>query len=91
MYRLGLEAILGFQKTGDQLRLSPVIPPEWDGYSIDYRFGTSTYHIRVNNPRHAASGVKAISLDGKLVEGNAIPLTDDGNEHQVEVTMGGIQ
>ncbi|MHB9031975.1 MAG: GH36-type glycosyl hydrolase domain-containing protein, partial [Anaerolineae bacterium] len=37
MYRLGLEAILGFSKRGNNLRIEPVIPPEWDGYEINYR------------------------------------------------------
>jgi cyclic beta-1,2-glucan synthetase len=88
MYRLGLEAILGFQKTGDRLRMNPVIPPEWDGFTIDYRFGKAVYHIQISNPQHLASGIKEIAFDKKLIEGDGIPLTDDGNEHQISVVMG---
>ncbi len=88
MYRLGLEAVLGFQKRGNCLRLNPAIPPEWDGYTIDYRFGAAMYHIQVENPQHAASGVAQITLDGRTVLGDTIPLEDDQGEHQVRVVLG---
>ena len=32
MYRLGMEAILGFKIMGETLHIDPVIPPEWDGF-----------------------------------------------------------
>ena len=88
MYRLGLEAILGFRKIGDTLQIDPVIPPGWDGFEIRYRFGESVYLIQVNNPQHAAHHVRNILLDGRLLENGSIPLVDDHNEHRVVVTMG---
>ena len=71
---------------GNTLRIDPVIPPDWDGFEITYRFGQATYQIKVINPRHVASGVRGMTLDGKLVE--EIRMEDDGQEHQVEVVMG---
>jgi len=88
MYRLGLEAILGFRKIGNTLSINPVIPPAWDGFEIRYRFGESIYLIKVVNPGHTASGVRQIQMDGQLVEKGLILLVDDRREHQVEVTMG---
>ncbi|MBA3075048.1 MAG: hypothetical protein FP831_15700, partial [Anaerolineae bacterium] len=88
MYRLGMEGILGFRKVGNTLVMDPVIPPEWDGFEIKYKFGVTLYLIQINNPTHVARGVQRIELDGQPLEGFSIPLTDDGLEHQVIVSMG---
>ena len=88
MYRLGLTALLGFKKTGNTLRIDPVIPPTWDGFEITYQFGATSYQIKVNNPTHVAHSVQSVKLDGKILDPKAIPLVNDGQEHTVEVTMG---
>lgn len=88
MYRLGLEAILGFQKIGNSLNINPVIPPEWDGFEIRYNFGDSVYQIKVVNPQHVAHNVVRVTLDGNLLDEKTIPLLNDQISHTVEVTMG---
>ena len=88
MYNLGLTAILGFRKTGNILRIEPVIPPTWDGFEILYKFGTTSYQIKVFNPRHLAHNVQVVKLNGKILDNTAIPLVDDGQEYSVEVIMG---
>lgn len=88
LYRLGLEGILGFQRNGNRLQIQPVIPPEWDGYEIHYRYGETIYHIRVQNPFHVRSGVKETWLDGASLPEAVIPLVNNGGEHQVQVVMG---
>ncbi len=90
MYRLGIEAILGFHKLGNTLQINPVISPEWDGFEIRYQFGESVYMIEVRNPEHVASHVREILLDGLVMENGAIHLVDDHQEHKVEVTMGKV-
>ena len=88
MYRFGLMALLGFKKTGDTLHIDPVIPPTWDGFEITYQFGATSYQIKVNNPTHIAHTVQLVKLDGKILDPQAIPLVNDGQEHTVEVMMG---
>jgi cyclic beta-1,2-glucan synthetase len=88
MYRLGLTAILGFQKVGNFLRIDPVIPPSWDRFEINYQFKTASFQIHVINPAHVGTHVQHVQLDGKILGDNAIPLVDDGLNHIVEVTMG---
>lgn len=88
MYRLGVEAILGFKKIGESLHIEPVIPPAWDGFEIRYRFGESMYLIQVDNPDHVASHVEQIQVDGHVLNDRLIPLIDDRQEHRVVVTMG---
>jgi cyclic beta-1,2-glucan synthetase len=88
MYRLGIEAILGFKKKGNSLFIEPVIPPEWDGFEIRYEFGASVYLIQVRNPDHVSHSVIRISMDGALLSSSAIPLVDDREQHIVEIIIG---
>ena len=88
MYRLGLEAILGFRRIGNTLHIDPVIPPTWDGFEIRYRYGETVYFIQVHNPEHVTSQVQKILLDGKQVNEKFIPLINDKEQHQADVTLG---
>lgn len=88
MYRTGLESILGFQKNGDTLVMEPCIPAKWQRYAIQYRYMDTRYAIIVQNPDGICRGVREVRLDGQLVPGNAIPLLNDGQTHEVEVLLG---
>ncbi len=88
MYRLGIEAILGLCRHGDALDVEPCIPPAWEGFEVDYRFGTSCYTIEVHNPDHIARGVAAVTVDGRPQPSRRVPLRDDGRDHAVTVIMG---
>jgi len=87
LYRVGLEAILGFVKRGDSIRINPCIPRDWKELTIDYTHGSASYAISVQNPDGVQRGVKSITVDGVAVE-NGIPLADDGKRHEVIVTLG---
>ena len=88
MYRLGVEELLGFHKTGNSFRIDPTIPPTWDGFEMAYQFGTARYQIKVTNPDHVAQHVKTVKLDGSIVDDQVIALVDDGKPHTVEVLLG---
>jgi cyclic beta-1,2-glucan synthetase len=88
MYRLGLEGFLGLRRTGSTLRIDPAIPKDWPEYRITYRFGQSTYRIRVSNPAGVSRGVRQILLDGQILMLGEIQLKDDGALHEVEVELG---
>jgi cyclic beta-1,2-glucan synthetase len=88
MYRLGLEAILGIRRVGQALQINPCIPKRWSSYQVTYRDGETTFQIRVENPSGVNRGVKQVTLDGKVLTGNEIPLLGDGRQHQVQVLMG---
>lgn len=85
MYRIGLESILGFTKRGNTLSVNPSVPSSWGEYSIDYRFGSSLYSIRVVSPSSFATFGVAVEIDGIETEGTDIPLEDDGRSHLVLV------
>jgi cellobiose phosphorylase len=88
MYRLGLEAILGIRREGQTLQINPCIPKSWASYQVTYREGKTTFQIRVDNASGVNRGVRQVTLDGKVLPGNEIPLLRDGNQHQAHVLMG---
>ena len=90
MYRVGLEAILGFRKEEDVLYIDPAVPADWPEYTIDYRHGTSSYAITVLEPAEIDPDTADVRIDGVLVEGKGIPLVDDGEPHRVVVQPGGL-
>lgn len=87
MYRLGIEMLLGLQRTGEQLQIKPHIPKDWDEYQINYRFGKTLYHIRVQNQQEAKRTKDKVSMDGKVLKDGVIPLADDGETHEVVVEI----
>jgi cyclic beta-1,2-glucan synthetase len=89
LYRAGIESILGFRVRGTSLLIDPCIPRNWPGYSMEFRYHSSTYKITVENPSGVARGVALTELDGKLLAGSAtIHLMDDGVVHQLRIVLG---
>jgi cyclic beta-1,2-glucan synthetase len=89
LYRTGLEWILGFRLRGMILSIDPCIPRNWPGYSIDFRYHSAIYKIKVENPSNVARGVALTELDGKLLPGSAsIPLADDAAVHNIRIVLG---
>ena len=85
MYRVGLEAILGFRKSGDRLTIRPSAPASWPSYTITYRHGRSIYEILVLNPGRLGDADVELEIDGHPVDGDTIALVDDGTRHVVRV------
>ncbi|MEO8294085.1 MAG: glucoamylase family protein [Gemmatimonadota bacterium] len=83
MYRVGVEAILGFTKRGDTLEIRPCVPASWPEYRIDYRFGGTVYSIRVLEPGRIKDGLVQVMVDGAIVQGSVLPLADSGGRHEV--------
>ena len=79
--------ILGIAADFDGLKIDPSIPHEWDGMKATRQFRGATYNITVKNPNHVCKGVKSMTVDGKAVDGNVIPVCG-GGVHEVEVVLG---
>jgi cyclic beta-1,2-glucan synthetase len=89
LYRVGLEAILGFRLQGMALSIDPCVPRNWSNFSIAFRYHSATYKIKVENPSSVTRGIALTRVDGKLSPGKAIiSLADDGAEHEILVVMG---
>ncbi len=79
--------ILGIKPAYNGLEVNPCIPAGWKGFSVKRKFRGATYNIEVKNSG-VNKGVKAITVDGKAVEGCIIPDMKDGKEHNVVVELG---
>ncbi|MBC7765438.1 MAG: glycosyl transferase [Hyphomonadaceae bacterium] len=84
-YTVGIQLLLGFQKRGQTLHINPLIPAEWEKYSLTYHHEGTIYDITIENPHGVSSGVEMIRLDGQVV--TEIPLVQDGKVHVVVVTL----
>jgi cellobiose phosphorylase len=88
LYRVAIEAILGFHLHGDELSFAPCIPPRWPGFEISYRHRSATYRVIVDNAAGTGSGVKAVEMDGERMPAGIVPLSDDARTHTVRVQLG---
>ncbi|HEY2713219.1 MAG TPA: glucoamylase family protein [Chthoniobacterales bacterium] len=88
IYRVWLEEVLGFQRRGDAFTINPVIPKEWSGFKMRYRYQRTEYYITVENPNHCSHGVTLVELDGVTMPSKTIALLNDADSHQVRIVMG---
>jgi cyclic beta-1,2-glucan synthetase len=87
-YRVWLEEVLGFQRRDDTLTMNPVIPKDWPGFRLRYRFKNTTYHISVENHDQCSRGVVVTEVDGVSAANHIVKLCDDGMSHEVRVVLG---
>lgn len=86
-YVAATQYILGLRPEIGGLRIDPCVPSDWDGFSAVRTFRGATYKITVTKPRGLCKGVKSVTVDGKPVEGNLVPVMAAG-EYTVAVVMG---
>jgi cyclic beta-1,2-glucan synthetase len=79
---------LGFQRRGDKLTINPVIPKDWRGFRLQYRYQNTLYRIAVENPDHRSRGVTLVEVDGVTVADKMVTLRDDALPHEVRVVLG---
>ena len=89
MYVAATEWILGVRREFEGLRIDPCIPKKWKQAMIRRPFRGAVYEITIKNPNGVSSGVKQISVDGKLQTPTLVRPHQDGKIHQVEVILGG--
>ena len=82
------QAILGVQPTLDGLSVDPCIPSAWKEYTIHRKYRGADYDITVKNPNAVQKGVASVTVDGRPITGNVLPIAPKGAKVTVEVTMG---
>ncbi|RJP60977.1 MAG: hypothetical protein C4541_02980 [Candidatus Auribacter fodinae] len=88
MFIAATEWILGARRDFKGLLIDPCLPKEWKECSIKRPFRGAIYEIEIKNPEGVNKGVKSVTVDGKLIEGNLIKPHGDGKVHKVSVVMG---
>jgi cellobiose phosphorylase len=86
MYRLIVESLLGLRLEVDRLSFAPLLPADWEGFTVHYRYRETLYHIAVLS-RQVADGATSVTVDGALQQDKTITLVDDHQEHAVEVRI----
>jgi cellobiose phosphorylase len=80
--------ILGIQPEYSGLRIDPCIPSDWKEIKITRRFRKKNLNITIKNTGGAQKGIKKITINGKEIEGNLIPLALILDNNEVLVQMG---
>ncbi len=88
LWQLGVTSILGLARHGPTFAVDPCIPAEWPHCTLHWKSGRTRYRIAIENPLRRCRGVASATLDGAAVDARAIPWTDDGGDHVVEVVLG---
>ncbi len=70
--------ILGIRPTYNGLRIEPVIPAEWQGFTATRSYRGVRYEIQVLREGQG-NGVR-LEVDGRAVEGTVVPLPAEGTE-----------
>jgi cellobiose phosphorylase len=76
-------AVLGIQPDYDGLRINPCIPSHWEGFTVTRIFRGATYRIEVKNPHARQKGITKLTVDGREIAGNLIPVVPRGETVQV--------
>ncbi len=77
--------ILGIRPTFDGLAIEPCLPTAWNGFKMTRHFRGAIYSIEVE--KSGPSGAIAISVDGKPILGNVLPIAPAGSHVNVHVLI----
>ncbi len=80
--------ILGIRPELDGLRVDPVLPSAWSGFTAARCFRGATYEITVRNPDHVGGRVACLLVDGRQDQGTLVPLARPGATVHVEAIIG---
>jgi len=80
--------ILGIRPDFDGLMIDPCIPASTKKLKITRTFRNAQYNIIIKNPNGVEKGISALSVDGKLIDGNIIPYVEGKQFYDVVAFMG---
>ncbi|MBN2047339.1 MAG: glycosyl transferase, partial [Anaerolineaceae bacterium] len=79
--------ILGIRPAHTGLRIEPILPDDWTGFSAVRQFRGARYHIQVERVGHGNN--LSIFVDGRSIEGTIVPLPQsDQKTFHVQVLLG---
>jgi cellobiose phosphorylase len=73
--------ILGIRPTHEGLCIAPVIPGDWAGFAVTRVFRGVSYRISVK--RVGEGNEASLTVDGRQIGGNVVPLPPEGIEEVV--------
>ena len=82
-----VEGILGLRPTQEGIEISPAIPAEWDGFTMEKKFRGKTLHITVDNSAHREGNPRKLILNGEEREAALIPAGELKEENNITIIM----
>jgi cellobiose phosphorylase len=79
--------ILGVRPELDGLRIDPVLPKSWRGFTARRRWRGALYEIVVHQDEGATGRIRRLVVDGTEVEGNLVPPARAGSVVKIEATF----
>ncbi|MBC7959049.1 MAG: glycosyl transferase, partial [Vallitaleaceae bacterium] len=87
MFRVVLDYMLGIKADYDGLTINPCIPSHWDKFQVLRPYRGAIYKIYVENVSKVEKGNISITVDGKEISGNKVPVFTDGKTHEIFVKI----
>jgi cellobiose phosphorylase len=81
--------ILGVRPEYAGLRIDPVLPTSWPGFSAVRSFRGATYRIAVSKPVGVAARLARLTVDGRPLEGNLVLPAAAGATVEVVAVLAG--
>ncbi|NOU36125.1 MAG: hypothetical protein HOO88_05090 [Kiritimatiellaceae bacterium] len=81
-----IEWILGVRRSYEGLLIDPCLSKKVPKASVKRTFRGAVYNVNIDNTAGRCRGVTSITVDGKKIDGNVLPLFKDG-EHRVDVVI----
>jgi cellobiose phosphorylase len=70
------------------LRIDPCIPRTWPGFTATRQFRGKTLSIEVQNPAGVCRGVKLLTIDGRPLPSNLVPVSELRDGARVVAILG---
>ena len=88
IFRLITQEMLGTKPTLAGLRIDPCLPSDWTRARIQRTFRGAVYDIRITKPAGVQRGPVRLSVDGRPIEGDVLPVLSKGQRCVVECRVG---
>ncbi|MBR1816433.1 MAG: N,N'-diacetylchitobiose phosphorylase [Lachnospiraceae bacterium] len=82
-----VEGILGIRPDYYGIKIAPSIPSDWKNFEIYKNYRGKKLNIKVNNPDSRESGVKEVTVNGKLMASDYIPFDELSEENDIVISI----
>ncbi len=79
--------ILGIRPEYDGLRVDPVLPDSWPGFTLTRHFRGATYNIVISRAASTGRQVRDLIVDGRPLVGTLVPPAPEGATLTVEAVL----
>lgn len=81
-----INEMLGIKPDFGGLVMDPCLPSEFKECTVKRVYRGAEYNISISNPKGLEKGNVTVEADGKVIEGNRLPIYD-GGKHTIKVTI----